>query len=111
MERIEIASIHTKPEAYLGRNVTVCGWARTIRDSKAVGFMEINDGSCFTGLQVVLEDGVVENYKTVIKQKVGCSMIVNGTLVATPEAKQPYEIHAVTVEVEGPSTPDYPMQQ
>lgn len=57
MERIEIASVHAKPEDYLGRQVTICGWVRTIRDSKAIGFMEINDGSCFTGLQVVLEDG------------------------------------------------------
>lgn len=111
MERIEIASVHAKPEDYLGRQVTICGWVRTIRDSKAIGFMEINDGSCFTGLQVVLEDGVVGNYKTVIKQNVGCSLMVSGTLVATPGAKQPYEIHATTVEVEGPSTPDYPMQK
>ena len=84
---------------------------RTIRDSKAFGFIELNDGSSFKCLQVVLEREAVENYDDIVKQNVGCSLVVEGKVVATPENKQPLELKASKISVEGTSTPDYPLQK
>ena len=111
MERTMIKDIFKSPESYAGKSITVCGWARTIRSSNAFGFIELNDGSYFTNLQVVFEEQFLENYKDIAKQNVGASLIVKGTLVLTPEAKQPFEIKAENIEVEGTSTPDYPLQK
>ncbi|MBQ9120892.1 MAG: asparagine--tRNA ligase [Clostridia bacterium] len=111
MERTKIKEIFATPEAFAGQTVTVAGWAKTIRASNAFGFIELNDGSYFTNLQVVFESENLENYKEIAKQNVGCALIVKGTLVLTPEAKQPFEIKAAAIEVEGASTPDYPMQK
>ena len=91
--------------------VTVCGWVRTIRSSKALGFIELNDGSSFKNLQVVFEDGKVENFKEICKLNVGAALVVHGNLILTPDAKQPFEVHADTIEVEGKSPPDYPLQK
>ncbi len=111
MERITIKEIFTDAESFAGKTITVAGWARTIRASNAFGFIELNDGSYFSNLQVVFEDSKLENYKEIAKQNVGCSLIVKGKIELTPQAKQPFELKADSVEVEGASTPDYPLQK
>ncbi len=111
MERICIRELYEKPADFAGRVITVGGWARTIRDMKSFGFLELNDGSCFKGLQVVFEDGVVANYKEIARQNVGASFVVKGSFVLTPEAKQPFELKAASVELEGASAPEYPLQK
>ncbi|MGM9618616.1 MAG: asparagine--tRNA ligase [Oscillospiraceae bacterium] len=111
MERTRIAAIYADSETLGGRTVTVCGWARTIRDMKTFGFVELNDGSCFRNLQVVMDANVLANYKEIASQNVGAALIVTGTVVLTPEAKQPLEVKAERIEVEGTSTPDYPLQK
>ena len=111
MERTEISRLYADPQSFGGKTVTVCGWARTIRDSKALGFIDLNDGSCFKGVQIVFEADKVDNYKDIAKQNVGAALNVTGTMLLTPEAKQPFEIHAEKIVVEGPSTPDYPLQK
>ena len=87
------------------------GWARTIRDMKNFGFVELNDGSCFKNLQVVLDASALTNYAEIASQNVGAALVVTGTVVLTPDAKQPLELKAAKVEVEGTSTPEYPLQK
>ena len=111
MERTRIAAIFADSETLSGKEVVVGGWARTIRDLKTFGFIELNDGSCFRNLQVVMSADELENYKEIAAQNVGAALIVKGTVVLTPEAKQPLEVKAVSIEVEGKSTPDYPLQK
>ena len=111
MERTTISQIFADQEQFGGQTVTVCGWARTIRDMKTFGFIELNDGSCFRNLQIVMDANVLGNYKEIAGQNVGAALIVTGTVVLTPEAKQPLEVKADTIAVEGPSTPDYPLQK
>ncbi|MCI8827760.1 MAG: asparagine--tRNA ligase [Ruminiclostridium sp.] len=111
MKRTEIARIFADAEQFGGQEVTVCGWARTIRDMKSFGFIELNDGSCFKNLQVVFSDDSLENYKEIAKQNVGAALIVTGTVVLTPEAKQPLEVKAATIQIEGTSAPEYPLQK
>ena len=111
MERTKIAQIFADQERFGGQEVTVCGWARTIRDMKTFGFIELNDGSCFKNLQVVMDANSLANYKEIAGQNVGTALSVTGTVVLTPEAKQPLEIKAAAIAVEGPSTPDYPLQK
>ena len=111
MDRITIASVFADGERLDGQTVTVMGWARTIRDMKTFGFIELNDGSCFRNLQVVLDAGALDNYKQIAGQNVGAALIVTGTVVLTPQAKQPLEVKAASIQVEGPSTPDYPLQK
>ena len=107
MERITIAALFVGQEGLGGQTVTVMGWARTIRDMKGFGFIELNDGSCFKNLQVVMDAGVLDNFKEIAGQNVGAALIVRGEVVLTPEAKQPLEVKAASIQVEGPSTPDY----
>ena len=111
MERTHISQIFADKDRFGGQTVTVCGWAKTIRDMKTFGFIELNDGSCFTNLQVVMDANTLENYKEIAAQNVGAALIVEGTVVLTPEAKQPLEVKAASILVEGPSTPDYPLQK
>ncbi len=111
MERTPIAAIFADQERLGGRSVTIMGWARTIRDMKTFGFIELNDGSCFKNLQVVMDANVLDNYKEIAGQNVGAALIVNGEVVLTPGAKQPLEVKAASIAVEGPSTPDYPLQK
>ena len=111
MNRTEIAALYADASALGGKTVTVCGWVRSIRDSKALGFIDLNDGSCFKGVQIVFEDSKVENFHEITRQNVGCALRVTGELLLTPQAKQPFEIHAQKIEVEGASTPDYPLQK
>ena len=111
MKHQEVASFYKDLDAYAGQTVTVCGWARSIRDSKALGFIDLNDGSCFKGVQVVFEAEKLENFKEIAAQNVGAALVVTGTLLATPEAKQPFEIHATQIQVAGASSPEYPLQK
>ena len=89
----------------------MAGWAKSIRDSKAFGFIELNDGSCFKNTQIVFERATLENYDDIAHQNVGCALVITGEVILTPENKQPYEIKAAKIEVEGESTPDYPLQK
>ena len=111
MERTTIAAIFADQESLGGQDVTVCGWARTIRDMKTFGFIELNDGSCFKNLQVVMDAAVLDNYKEIASQNVGAALIVRGQVVLTPGAKQPLEVKAASIAVEGVSAPDYPLQK
>ena len=111
MKRTKIIQIFNEPEAFGGKEITVCGWARTIRDMKNFGFIELNDGSAFKSLQIVLEREKLPNYDELVRQNVGAAFICKGELVLTPEAKQPFELKAAEVTVEGTSTPDYPLQK
>ncbi len=111
MKRIEIKTLSADPGAYTGGTITVCGWVRNIRISKSIGFIELNDGSSFANLQVVAEESRLENFAAVAKLNVGAALSVQGEVVLTPQMKQPYELHAASIVVEGESTPDYPLQK
>ena len=111
MERTTIASIYADSAAFDGKSVTICGWARSIRNQKSFAFVSLNDGSCFKPIQVVVEKEQLENYDEVVRQNVGAALIVKGTLVLTPGAQQPFELKACDVFVEGVSAPDYPLQK
>ncbi len=111
MKRTQIRDIFGRPGDFAGKTVTVGGWARSIRSSNAFGFLTLNDGSCFPCLQVVLESDKLENYTETVKQNVGASFVCTGTIVLTPDAPQPFEMKAEKVELEGASTPDYPLQK
>ena len=110
MELTTIRELFKNREEYLDKQVTVGGWIRSIRDSKTFGFIVLNDGSYFETLQVVYHDKM-ENFAEISKLNVGAAVVVKGTLVATPQAKQPFEIQADEVVVEGASAPDYPLQK
>ena len=107
---VTVRELFRETEKYAGKKVSVGGWVRSIRDSKTFGFMVLSDGSFYTTLQVVFHD-TMENFGDICRLNVGSAVIVKGTLVMTPEAKQPFEIQADTVAVEGESTPDYPLQK
>ena len=111
MDRTTIASIFANSQALDGQQLTVAGWVRSLRDMKTFGFVTLNDGSCFNNLQVVMERESLANYDEISHQNVGAALIVRGTLVLTPDAPQPFELKAATIEVEGPSAPDYPLQK
>ena len=110
MKRTTIKELFASPESFGGKRVTVAGWCRNLRASNAFAFLELNDGSCFKNLQVVLEADKLDNYKEITGQNIGASFVAYGVLALTPEAKQPFELKAEKVEVEGASTPDYPLQ-
>ena len=110
MELTNIRDLFRDKEKYLGNKVTVGGWVRSVRDSKTFGFIVVNDGTFFEPLQVVYHDNM-ENFAKISKLNVGAAIIVTGTLIATPDAKQPFEIQADSIDVEGESTPDYPLQK
>ena len=111
MKHQRIVGIYDDAAAFDGKVITVCGWARSIRDNKHFGFIALNDGSCFKPLQVVFARENLENYDEIAHQNVGAALICTGTLVLTPEAQQPFELKAEKIEVEGTSTPDYPLQK
>ena len=110
MERIEIRKLNEIHKDLSDMEVLVCGWIRSIRDTKTFGFIEINDGSYFKNLQVVFDDSL-ENFTEIAKLNIGSSIRVSGHVVETPQAKQPYEIKATAVEIEGASNPEYPLQK
>ena len=110
MDLINVRDLYRNKEEYLGKEVEVGGWVRSVRDSKTFGFIVINDGTFFEPLQVVYHDKMA-NFSEVSKLNVGAAIIVKGTLVATPEAKQPFEIQAEEIYIEGASASDYPLQK
>ena len=110
MELTTIRELYKNRDSYMDQKVTIGGWVRSIRGSKAFGFIVVNDGTFFEPLQVVYHDKM-DNFAEISKLNVGAAVIVTGTLVATPQAKQPFEIQAAEVTVEGASTPDYPLQK
>jgi asparaginyl-tRNA synthetase len=110
MKRQLIREIYESPEAFGGKSVTLGGWVRNLRDSKAFGFIDLNDGSYFKSVQVVFERDKINNYDEIAGQNVGAALIVTGILTLTPGAKQPFELKATEISVEGTSTPDYPLQ-
>ena len=110
MDLVTVRELYKNPEKFLDKEITVGGWIRSLRDSKAFGFIVISDGTYFETLQAVYHD-TLENFAQVSKLGVGTAIIVKGTLVATPQAKQPFEIQATEVTVEGASASDYPLQK
>ncbi|HOJ12181.1 MAG TPA: asparagine--tRNA ligase [Clostridiales bacterium] len=106
-----VKQIYRNQEDYVNKTVIISGWIRTLRDSKAVGFIELNDGSFFKGVQVVFERESIGNFDEIAKLPSGSSIIVEGEIVETPNAKQPFEIKAIRIEIEGISTQDYPLQK
>lgn len=110
MELIQIKDLFREREQYADTTVRIGGWIRSVRNSKTFGFMVVNDGTFFEPVQVVFEDKL-SNFEQLSKLNVGSAVIVTGTVVLTPQAKQPFEIHADAVEIEGESTPDYPLQK
>lgn len=110
MDLITIKELYKSREEYLEKEVTIGGWVRSIRDSKAFGFIVVNDGTFFEPLQIVYHD-TMGNFDEISRLNVGAAIIVTGTLVATPQAKQPFEIQAKEITIEGPSASDYPLQK
>ena len=110
MKRDFVRDIYAAPEAFGGKTVTIGGWVRNLRDSKAFGFIDLNDGSYFKSVQVVFEREKIVNYDEIARQNVGASLVVTGKVELTPGMKQPFEIKAEEIAVEGTSTPDYPLQ-
>ncbi len=110
MELTEIRELYRDKEKYYDKEITVGGWVRSVRDSKTFGFIVLNDGTFFEPLQIVYGDKL-DNFDSINRINVGAAIIVTGTLVATPQAKQPFEIQAKEVIIEGASTPDYPIQK
>ena len=110
MERELVKHIYDDSAAFGGKTVTLGGWVRNLRDSKAFGFIDLNDGSCHSNIQVVFEREKLANYDEIASQNVGAALVVTGVLTLTPGAKQPFELKATEIKVEGTSTPDYPLQ-
>ena len=109
MELITVRELFKNTEKYVDKEIEIGGWVRNKRPSKQFGFIVLNDGTYFTPVQVVYNDSI-ENFQEISKINVGAALIVKGTLVLTPDAKQPFEIQAASVTVEGPSSGDYPLQ-
>ena len=107
---VSVRELFKQKEKYLNTQISVGGWVRSIRDSKTFGFIVLNDGTFFEPLQIVYSDKL-ENFEKISKLNVGAALIVKGQLVPTPEAKQPFEIQADEIVIEGESTPDYPLQK
>ncbi len=111
MDLVEVRSLFKETDKYAGKEVTIGGWVRSNRDSKNFGFIVVNDGSFFKPVQVVYGAEKIENFAEIAKINIGSAVIVKGILTLTPDAKQPFEIQADEISVEGPSTPDYPLQK
>lgn len=110
MELTSIKDLYRNREQYFNQEITIGGWLRNKRDSKTFGFLVVNDGTFFEPLQVVYSD-TLANFADITKLNVGAALIVRGTLVPTPQAKQPFEVQAGEVQIEGASAPDYPLQK
>lgn len=110
MDLVTVRQIYKDMESYVNKEVTVGGWVRSLRDSKAFGFIVISDGTYFETLQVVYHDTLAD-FSEISKLNVGTALVIRGRLTATPNAKQPFEIQAEEITVEGASSPDYPLQK
>ncbi|MBQ1820745.1 MAG: asparagine--tRNA ligase [Clostridia bacterium] len=107
MQYLKLKDIQKAPESYVGA-ITVCGWVRTVREGKAFGFIELNDGTSFRPVQIVYPN---DERKLGKGLTTGCAIVVDGELLLTPDAPQPFEIHANAIAIEGECPPDYPMQK
>ncbi|MEO2603573.1 asparagine--tRNA ligase [Clostridium butyricum] len=105
-----IRSLYRNADDFLSKDVTISGWIRTLRASNAFGFIEINDGSFFKNIQIVFDEKL-DNFKEISKLPISSSLTITGTLVATPDAKQPFEVQAKEIIIEGMSNSDYPLQK
>lgn len=110
MDLLDIRQLYKSPDSYANCEVTIGGWLRSKRDSKSFGFLVINDGTYFNPLQVVYSDAL-PNFSDISKLNVGSAVIVRGEIVLTPDAKQPFEMQAKEIQIEGESTPDFPLQK
>lgn len=111
MIKTVVKKLFRETDEFAGKQITVSGWVRTIRVSKDFGFVELNDGTFFKNVQVIIENGKLSNFAELAKLNVGAALTVSGALELTPEAKQPFEIKADEVIIDGASTPDYPLQK
>ena len=111
MKKLDIKKIYEKPEAFEGKEVFVSGWIKTARGGKSFGFLDLNDGSCFKGVQVVFDADKIKNFDEVSKLNTGSSVACSGTLILTPEARQPFEIQAKEVEILSATDSEYPLQK
>ena len=99
MKKLDIAKLNKNYAEYDGKDVTIAGWAKSVRDVKNFGFIDLNDGTSFKGAQVVFDASKIDNYERVAKLNAGSSIIVKGKVVVTPENKQPYEVNASSIEI------------
>ena len=97
MKKLDIAKLNKNYAEYDGKDVTIAGWAKSVRDVKNFGFIDLNDGTSFKGAQVVFDASKIDNYERVAKLNAGSSIIVKGKVVVTPENKQPYEVNASSI--------------
>ena len=111
MQKTELKNLFANVNDYIDSQITVCGWVKTIRDSKSIGFIELNDGTAFNNLQIVFEDSKIPNFSEISKQNVGAALIIKGNIVLTPTSKQAFELNATEIIVEGVSSPDFPLQK
>ncbi len=111
MKHTDISALFANPDEFAGKEITVCGWAKAIRDQKHMAFISLSDGTCHLPVQVVAMADALNNYADVAAQNVGAALVVKGLFKLTPSAKQPFEIEASSIEIEGPSSPDYPLQK
>ena len=110
MKRTDISLIYAEPSKFDGSDLTVCGWVKTLRHSGAIAFIELSDGSSHKGIQIVVNENL-NNFDEIVHQNVGAALVIKGKLVLTPNAKQPFEMQAEEIFVEGSSSPDYPLQK
>lgn len=110
MHTIHIKELFENSKKYYNKSITICGWVRSIRNSKNFGFIVINDGTFFEPLQIVY-DSSLDNLEQIRHLNVGAALIITGQFIATPDAKQPFELHAGSIRIEGASSPDYPLQK
>lgn len=111
MDKVIVSQLYDKINQYTDKEILVKGWIKTIRNSKTVGFIEVNDGSCFKNLQVIFEENKLSNYKEIAKLNVGSAIKILGNIIITADAKQAFEINATQIDVEGECTSDYPLQK
>lgn len=110
MKTTSVRTLYRDIQAFEGQTITVAGWVRTVRDSKTFGFIELNDGTFFKSMQIVFDEEL-ENFKEITRLGVGAAIIATGSIILTPNAKQPFEIKATNIEVEGNSPSEYPLQK
>jgi asparaginyl-tRNA synthetase len=110
MKKTIIKDLYRNSENYVDQKVQLSGWIRTVRDSKTFGFIELNDGSFFKGVQIVFDEQL-ENFKEITKLSISSALLVEGDFILTPQAKQPFEIKATNIVIEGTSNADYPLQK
>lgn len=111
MNNTTIRQLFKETDKFLGKPIKILGWVRTLRDSKSFGFIELNDGSFFKNLQIVFEEDKIPNFKEITRIGVGSSIIIEGEIVQTPGAKQPFEMKAASIEIAGQCSPEYPLQK